>query len=134
MSAPIDGKIVAQVARNVGFTGELLRVAVAIAKAESSWDATAYNPEADFFKSRGVAHPNGTNEGSSGLWQIFRGEHPEFEGWDLTIPQINACAMSMIWYRAGKSFDPWSTYRILPAAYLKYLPDADAAVAQLSAP
>lgn len=134
MSEPIDGKIVAQVAKNVGFSGEELRIAVAIAKAESAWKADAYFPEADFFAARGYAHPSDTGQGSAGLWQTFEFEHPEFAGWNHFDPQVSACEMSMIWLRAGRSFNPWSTFRVQPPAYVNHLAEADAAIAALTLP
>lgn len=132
-SSPILRVNAAIYASAVGFTGESLAIAVALAYAESSCIPTAYNSEAAFFEKRGYVHPADTGEGSKGLWQIFEFEHPEFAGWNLFDPQINACAMAMVWYRAGKSFNPWSTYRVQPPAYQSHLAQAQTDVAALVA-
>jgi len=94
---------IAQYARNAGFTGNDLLTAVAVALAESGGKVAAYNPEAQ----AGTAQ----SKGSYGLWQIYRQAHPEFDGWDLNDPQINANAAFRVYSDAGNSFRPWSTYK-----------------------
>jgi hypothetical protein len=129
MSAPINP---VPFLKNVGFSGNLLVIATAIAGAESSFIPDRYNPEASYFAARGIPLATAQNEGSRGLFQIFQWEHPMFAGWDLDDPQINCCAMSIIWFEAGKSFNPWSTYRIAPPAYEAHLTQAQAYVAAAS--
>lgn len=105
-------------AKNVGFAADFA-IARAIAQAESSGNPDEYNPEAQFFEERNMSPSAADDRGSYGLWQIFSFEHPEFAGWNLKDPQINACAMAIVYFRAGKSFSPWSTYR--SGAYEKFL-------------
>jgi hypothetical protein len=99
------------VAANAGFQGEDLEKATAIAFAESGGVPDRYNPET------AAGTPDGL--GSVGLWQIYRRDHPEFAAWNLTDPQVNACAASMVWRRAGNLFTPWSTWKT--GAYRKFL-------------
>lgn len=98
------------VAQNAGFTGEDLATAVAIAQAESSGDPGQYNPESAFFSEHQISSNRSADRGSYGLWQIFRFLHPEFDGWNLSDPQVNACAANIVYVRAGKKFGAWSTY------------------------
>jgi len=93
---------IAQYARNAGFSGPDLVVAVAIAYAESSGNPNAYNPET------AAGTPEGL--GSYGLWQIYLKAHPEFTGWNLKDPQVNAQAAYSVYEAAGYSFRPWSTF------------------------
>lgn len=110
-------------AQSVGFAADQLVTAVAIALAESNGgDPLAYDPEAAAFARMGVTGPEKDGEGSFGLWQIFLWAHPEFKGWDLYDPQVNACAAACVFYRAGRSFRPWSTFT--SGRYLKYLEQA----------
>jgi hypothetical protein len=90
------------VAAKAGFTGSALEIAVAIALAESGGNPRAYDPE--------TAAKAPAGEGSVGLWQIFRMEHPEFANADLTDPQVNACAAFLVYYSAPASFEPWATF------------------------
>lgn len=98
---PMIGNIVS-VARNAGFQGEDLAIAVAVALAESQGNAMAYNPE--------TAAGTPTGQGSYGLWQIYLKVHPEFIGWNLYDPQTNANAAFQVYQAAGNSFKPWSTF------------------------
>lgn len=97
-------------ASNAGFRGQDLDTAVAIARAESGGDPADYDPEKAFFVAHGFHPDMAFGRGSVGLWQIFRHEHPEFDGWNLEDPQVNACAAAMIFRRAGNRFEPWSTF------------------------
>ena len=94
---------IAQYAEQAGFAGEDLLIAVAIALAESSGNARAYNPET------AAGAPEG--KGSYGLWQIYLHAHPEFAGQDLYDPQTNANAAFSVYTAAGNSFSPWSTFK-----------------------
>lgn len=109
---------IAAVAGAAGFAGDDLATATAIALAESGGNPSAYNPET-------AAHtPAG--QGSVGLWQIYRKEHPEFSDWDLTDPAQNAAAAFSVYIAAGNSFRPWSTFG--NNAYQAYLPQAQGAI------
>lgn len=99
---PMIGNIVS-VARNAGFQGEDLAIAVAVALAESGGNAMAYNPE--------TAAGTPAGMGSYGLWQIYLKVHQEFIGWDLYDPQMNAKAAFQVYQAAGNSFIPWSTFK-----------------------
>ena len=94
-------------ATNAGFPDPY--TAAAIAVAESSGDPNAYNPE----KNAGA----GPGMGSYGLWQIYRKDHPEFNGWDLLDPVQNAEAAFEVWAASG--FNAWSTYKY--GVYAKYV-------------
>lgn len=93
---------IAQLAYNAGFRGSALRMAVAIALAESSGNPSAYNPEA------AAGTPKGS--GSRGLWQIYGKAHPEYNTDAMFNPQANANAAFKVYQEAGNSFRPWSTY------------------------
>ena len=91
---------IARVAKNAGFSGTDLIIAVAVAIAESSGNPQAYNPEVE------AGTPSG--QGSYGLWQIYLKAHPEFSGQNLYDPQINANAAYRVFQEQGWS--AWSTY------------------------
>ncbi len=103
---------------NAGFEGSDATTAVAIALAESSGNAGAYNPEYSAQALNGA--PDG--KGSFGLWQIYLFEHPEFEGQNLYDPQTNANAAFSVYEAAGNSFKDWTT--LGGPRFLKYLPQA----------
>jgi hypothetical protein len=92
---------IAGYAQNAGFSGGDLLIATAIAYAESSGNPGAV----------------GDNGDSIGLWQINLPNHPEFQGQDLTNPQVNANAAFSIYSAAGNSFSPWTTFKT--GAYLQ---------------
>jgi hypothetical protein len=108
---------IAAVAANAGFTGPDLATAVAVALAESSGNASAYNPE--------IAAGAAPGQGSYGLWQIYLQAHPQFDPSQLMDPQYNANAAFAIYSSAGGSFAPWSTYKY--GQYTNYLAQAQAA-------
>lgn len=107
---------IAQAAKNAGFTGEDLVIAVAVALAESGGDAQAYNPET------AAGTPEG--QGSYGLWQIYLKAHPEFLGSNLYDPNVNAQAAYSVWQRSG--WGAWSTYN--SRTYLTHVVTAAGAV------
>ena len=98
-----------QLAANAGFEGEDLKIAVAIALAESSG-----NPNA-------LGDLNITPGGSVGLWQVNLKFHPEYTTDQLRDPQTNANAAFAVYQEAGNSFTPWSTFK--NGAYLAHLSD-----------
>lgn len=93
---------IAQLAYNAGFRGSALRMAVAIAIAESNGDPNAYNPE--------IAAGTPKNHGSRGLWQIYGQAHPEYNSNEMYNPVANAQAAYKVYQQAGNKFTPWSTY------------------------
>ena len=126
-TATVAPDTIALVASQAGWSGDDLVTAVAIALAESSGNPVAYNPEA-VAKVHGIPTPPG--KGSYGLWQVYLFAHPEFEGWNLYDPQINAQAAYQI-YNNAAGFNPWSTFG--GGQYLAHLNDAAARVGTLSA-
>lgn len=101
---------IANYASSAGFTGDDVNTAVAIALAESSGNADAYNPETEAGAQPGM--------GSYGLWQIFLTDHPEAQGQNLYDPQTNANFAFSI-YAARGDFSAWSSYT--SGAYQKFL-------------
>lgn len=92
---------IAALASEVGFSGQDLITATAIAIVESNGgNPNAYNPETQ------VGTPEG--KGSYGLWQIYLYKHPEFEGWNLYDPLTNARAAYKVYQEQG--FSAWSTF------------------------
>jgi len=112
---------VAPYAYRAGFRGDALRIAVAIAYAESGGDPTMYNPE--------TAAGTPAGMGSVGLWQIYRKAHPDLANLNLTDPQVNANAAMSVFRQAGGSFYPWATYQ--HGSYIPFLPRADQEIAAL---
>lgn len=97
-------------ALGAGCSPEGARMAAAIAQAESSGNARAYNPE--------TAANTPQGQGSYGLWQIYRKAHPEFAGQDLYNPAINAAAMFSV-SGGCQNWNPWSTFK--NGAYRSFL-------------
>lgn len=85
-------------------------IAAAIAQAESSGNARAYNPE--------TAAGTPAGKGSYGLWQIYLKAHPEYAGQSLYDPATNAAAMYAV-SGGCQNWSPWSTYK--NGAYQNYL-------------
>jgi len=93
---------IAQYAYDAGFRGEALKIAVAVAMAESSGNTQAYNPESAAGTQKG--------SGSRGLWQIYGQAHPEFNSDAMYDPAANARAAYAVYKAAGEKFTPWSTF------------------------
>lgn len=89
------GVQVAQVARDVGLSGDTLVLALAIARAESSW--------------RSDVHNSTPPDDSYGLWQINRNAHPQYSPEFLITPEGNAQAMYAI-SSGGTNWRPWATF------------------------
>lgn len=87
---------IAGYAKNAGFSGVDLGIAVAIAYAESSGNDQATN----------LVPP----DNSYGLWQINLNAHPEYDATSMLDPQQNANAAFAIYSAAGNSFSPWTTF------------------------
>lgn len=93
---------IASYAYAAGFRGEALRMATAIALAESGGNPTAYNPE--------IGAGTKPGSGSRGLWQIYGQAHPEYNSAIAFDPLANAKAAFAVFQQAGGKFTPWSTY------------------------
>lgn len=95
--AVLDAKAVAQIAYAAGWRGGDLNIAVAIAKAESGWSATAKNENSD---------------GSTdfGLFQINSVHQSILAGGNWADPNDNARMAHQVWEQAGGSWSPWVTY------------------------
>jgi hypothetical protein len=116
----LSAEQIAQYARQAGFEGHGLTVAVAVALAESSGDPKAHNPTPP--------------DNSYGLWQINmlgalgperRGQYHLRSNDELFDPAVNAKVANSI-SDDGKSWTPWATYT--NGAYKKYLDQARRAV------
>lgn len=116
---PLTRAAITIFAQKAGFRGPELDTAVAIAFAESGGNPKDYDPE--------TAANAPEWQGSVGLWQIFRRDHPEFAEWDLEDPQVNACAAQLCYRQAKNSFEPWSSFK--SGKYKTFLPPAPAAAA-----
>lgn len=112
-----------------GFPTADLATAVAVCLAESGGDPAKYNPESDFFQRYGISLGQSIGRGSYGLWQIFLHAHPEFNGVSLHEPLINAFAAFDVYYAAGGSFDPWSSFK--SGTYKKFLENLETAGAEI---
>lgn len=89
---------VAGYASAAGFTGQALRIIVAIAQAESDFDTTAHNP----------GH-QGDIENSWGLWQINLDAHPEVTVDQATDPTFAANYAYTLYTQSG-GFTDWGSY------------------------
>jgi lysozyme-like protein len=98
-------------AKNAGFAGADLVIAVAVALAESGGDPGVIG-DID------VPVPGSA---SYGLWQINSHYHPEF-GPDFNLlldPTVNASAAFSVYQAAGNRFTPWTTFK--SGAYAAFL-------------
>jgi hypothetical protein len=92
-----------QLAQSVGFTGNAVSIAAAIAMAESGGNPNAYG--------------DAQSGGSIGLWQINLPSHPTWTAQQLYNPTTNAQAAFSISAK-GTNWAPWTTYNT--GAYKKY--------------
>ena len=108
---------VISVASRAGFVGQDLRIAGAIAKAESGLNPSAKN----------LVSP----DYSIGLWQINMLAHKETYGTEaeLTNPDRNATAAFQIYTRRSSTFQAWSTYT--NNAYQSHMSEMSAAATSL---
>lgn len=102
------GGVVASAARGAGFSGDLLRTMVAIARAESGWNPSAV----------------GDGGNSIGLWQIYQPAHPWSRGMNLRDPRVNALAAMRVYRSQG--LGAWSVYN--SGAYRAFLDEAAQAI------
>lgn len=126
VGAPVSDVAIAQAAKSQGLTDAQAITATAVALGESGGVATAHN-----------ATPP---DDSYGLWQInmFGTLGPQRRSQlgiasndALFDPQTNARAMNII-SSGGTNFRPWSVFT--NGSYQRFLPRAQAAVAQVSPP
>lgn len=105
----LDGAGVAAVAYAAGWRGDDLKIAVAIARAESDWNAKATNR-------------NGDGSTDYGLFQINSVHAAILAGGNWADPAANAVMAHQVWLEAGGSFSPWVTF--WDGSYLRFLADA----------
>ena len=98
------------VAKDAGFEGNQLRIAVAVSFAEDPAHDTA---------ARGRV-------GEIGLWQIYPKAWPQFASRNLDDPNVNAQTAFEISQHQPKHWNYWTTW---PLAASSRLPDASAAIA-----
>jgi hypothetical protein len=115
-----------EILKSVGFKGQALEIAYAIAMAESSGNARAHNPN------------SGTGDNSYGLFQInmLGGMGPErrkkyglSSNEELFDPYVNA-RIAYQMSNGGKNWAPWSTYK--RGDYLKFMGQSGANVTNAS--
>jgi hypothetical protein len=93
------GAVVAQAAKDAGFTGNDLVIAIAVAKAESGWRPSAVSPR----------NADGTKD--CGLWQINSIHKDLLRKNSCSDPKANARMARQIWKNAHGSWSPWYTYK-----------------------
>lgn len=112
----ISDSQIAAYARQAGWSGNDLQIAVAVAIAESSGRTDVVN-----------------YLGCVGLWQVFQRvharAHPLWSTDWLKNPANNAQAAHTIWADAGNSWRPWTTYT--SGMYRAYMARARSAVGDL---
>jgi hypothetical protein len=100
-------------ARQAGFSGPDLVIAVAVAMGESG-----LRTDARLATSR---------EDSRGLWQINTKAHPWADPQRLYDPAYNAWAARQVWTRAGGSWKPWTVFT--SGRYRARVPEVEATIA-----
>lgn len=113
---PLTPTQVAKAAYAAGWRGADLVIAVAVAKAESTWNPTAINE-----------NTNGSVD--YGLFQINSIHNAILARGDWRDPAANAVMAYQVWTDAGSSWRPWVGY--WSGAYQQYLDEAQAAVATI---
>jgi len=109
--------LAANAAKQAGFTGEQLQIAVAVAKAESGFNPNAANPASS----------------ARGMWQIMLSAHQDkLVGKDWRDPYDNAAVAHAVWVAAGRSWTPWVAYT--SGAYKRFMPQAVAATTPCASP
>jgi Lysozyme like domain len=93
-----SGAVVAQAAKDAGFTGNDLVIAIAVAKAESGWRFSARN-----------GNTNGSID--CGLWQINSVHKQLLKKNNCYDPKANARMARAIWQQSHGSWSPWVTYQ-----------------------
>jgi hypothetical protein len=109
---------VVRAARAAGWSGRDLITAVAVAGAESGYNATA------------VGKPNRNGSRDYGLWQINSVHNPTAQNW--RDPNVNARMAYQVWSQAGRKWSPWSAYK--NRSYLLFWSPAAAAVGVNASP
>lgn len=108
----ISATDVVLVAKDAGFEGNQLRIAVAVSFAEvPSHETTARGPK-----------------GEIGLWQIYPKAWPQFASQNLDDPNANARAAFDISQHQSKRWDYWTTW---PLQAMAIMPAAEAAIARV---
>ena len=98
VSTSSPGAVVARAAKDAGFTGNDLVIAIAVAKAESGWRSNARN--------------GNTNDSlDCGLWQINSVHRQLLKKHDCYDPKANAQMARALWKQSNGSWSPWVTYQ-----------------------
>jgi hypothetical protein len=116
----LDAAAVAKMAVAVGWRGDDVRIAVAVARAESAWNPTAT-----------LLNTNGSID--HGLYQINSVHAAILAGGNWRDPMDNTKMAYKVWTDAGRRWRPWVTYN--SGSYLKFmqpLPNIPAATAPAS--
>lgn len=122
-AAPTDRALtdpeIIKVASASGFVGNDLRLAAAIAKAESGLNPSALNNNAS------------TGDYSVGLWQINMLAHKDHFGTEaeLKIPERNGAAAFSLYQGRGGHFTDWSTYN--HGTHLPFMAEMSSAASSL---
>ncbi len=112
-SGALTARQVATVAFKAGFRGQALVTAVAVAHAESGWNA-------------GVTNLNSNGSTDYGLFEINSVHADLLARGPWADPQRNADDAFQIWSDAGQSFSPWVTF--WDGSYQKFLSVAQGGV------
>jgi Lysozyme like domain len=94
-----QGAVVAQAAKDAGFTGNDLVIAIAVAKAESRWQPSVVSP----------TNADGTKD--CGLWQTNSIHKDLLRKNSCGDPKANARMARQVWKNAHGSWSPWYTYK-----------------------
>lgn len=106
----LDARAVGAHAYRAGFRGDDIGIAVAVAKAESGWNAKATN-----------RNRNGSVD--YGLFQINSVHAAILNTGNWADPADNTAMAFKVWTDAGRSWGPWVTY--WSGAYRQHLADVD---------
>lgn len=102
----LDAAAVAAIAYNAGWRGQDINIAVAVARAESGWNAKATNE-----------NTNGSVD--YGLFQINSIHAAILAGGNWANPEDNAAMAFKVWTDAGGKWGPWVTF--WSGSYRKFL-------------
>lgn len=108
LSKGLDAAAIGAIAYRVGWRGDDINIAVAVARAESDWNPRATN-----------ANTNGSVD--YGLFQINSIHAAILAGGNWANPQENAKMAFQVWTDAGGKWGPWVTY--WSGSYRKFLTD-----------
>jgi|SRR3954468_9647379 hypothetical protein len=106
--ARLSAPQIAALAKEAGFTGANIAIAVAVALAESGGDTAI------------ISKPNTNGTRDLGLWQINSGAHSDLLArYQWSDPKQNATMAYTIWRQAGNRWTPWTTFNT--GSYAKFM-------------